>query len=131
MHTVLDAPRVRVIRTEEEYDSAVAEIDRLLDMDPEQGSEEYDRLELLSVLVQAYEEEHHPIDDAEVTPQDVVLFMLEQKGMERSDLNDLLGGKSRVSEFFSGVRPLSINQVRALRDRLGIPADLLISRAEA
>lgn len=130
MHTVLEAPRVHVIRTEEEYDSAVAEIDRLLDMDPEQGSEEYDRLELLSVLVQAYEEEHYPIDDAGVTPQDIVLFMLEQKGMDRSDLAPLLGGKSRVSEFFSGVRPLSMNQVRALRDHLGIPADLLISRVE-
>ncbi|MBA2245592.1 MAG: transcriptional regulator [Gemmatimonadetes bacterium] len=131
MHTVLDAPRIRVIRTEEEYETAVAEIDRLLDLEPESGTEEYDRLEVLSVFVQAYEEEHHPIDDASVTPQDIVRFMLEQKGMERSDLNELLGGKSRVSEFLNGVRPLSINQVRALRDHLGIPADLLISRAEA
>lgn len=51
---------------------------------------------------------------------------LEQKGLERSDLYDVMGGKSRVSEFFAGKRDLSMNQVRALRDVLGIPADLLI-----
>lgn len=52
--------------------------------------------------------------------------MLEQHGMARAQLVPLLGGKARVSEFFSGKRRLSIEQIRALRDTLGIPADLLI-----
>jgi HTH-type transcriptional regulator/antitoxin HigA len=52
--------------------------------------------------------------------------MLEQKGMTRADLHELMGGKARVSEFFAGKRSLSVAQIRALREELGIPADLLI-----
>jgi HTH-type transcriptional regulator/antitoxin HigA len=61
-----------------------------------------------------------------VTPQDVVDFMLDQKGMSRADLAEVMGGRSRVSEFFSGKRELSRGQIEALRDKLGIPADLLL-----
>jgi HTH-type transcriptional regulator/antitoxin HigA len=104
----------------------VAEIDRLLDADPKRGSEAHDRLEFLSVLVPAYEDAHDPIDDARSDPQSVVSFMLEQRGMTRAELAPLMGGKARVSEFFSGKRRLSIEQIRSLRDTLGIPADLLI-----
>jgi HTH-type transcriptional regulator/antitoxin HigA len=52
--------------------------------------------------------------------------MLEQHGMTRADLVPILGSKSRVSEFFAGKRPLSVSQIKALRDALGIPADLLL-----
>ena len=52
--------------------------------------------------------------------------MLEQRGMTRSQLAPMMGGRARVSEFFSGRRRLSMEQVRALRDALGIPADLLV-----
>lgn len=109
-----------------EYRAAVAEVDRLLDADPRRGSEEYERLEFLSVMIEAYEGEHDPLDESAGTPQGVVSFMLEQRGMVRADLNALMGGKARVSEFFSGKRALSVAQVRALRGALGIPADLLI-----
>jgi HTH-type transcriptional regulator/antitoxin HigA len=61
-----------------------------------------------------------------VTPQEAVSFMLEQKGMSRADLDDVMGGKSRVSEFFSGKRELSKSQVEVLRGMLGIPADILL-----
>ena len=53
-------------------------------------------------------------------------FMLEQKGMTRADLADAMGGRSRVSDFFRGVRPLSTGQIKILRELLGIPADLLL-----
>lgn len=115
-----------VLRTEAEYAEAVAEIDRLLDLDPEPSSPEADQLELLSVLVEAYDQEHNPIDDSDLTPQDVVDFVLEQRGMRRADLADLMGGRSRVSNFFSGKRELSRRQIEALRDLLNIPADLLL-----
>lgn len=65
-------------------------------------------------------------DEAGGTPQSVVEFMLEQRGMTRAELAPLMGGRSRVSDFFAGKRRLSMEQVRALRDALGIPADLLI-----
>ena len=55
--------------------------------------------------------------------------MLEQKGLMRSDLAKWLGGKSRVSKFFRGIRPLSLRQIDVLRQELGIPSDLLIGKS--
>jgi HTH-type transcriptional regulator/antitoxin HigA len=124
--TVLDFSTPHVLRNAKEYKAAVTEIDRLLDVDPKRGTEAYDRLEFLSVLVEAYEDQRDPIDESTGTPQSVVAFMLEQKGMTRADLRQLMGGKARVSEFFAGKRSLSVAQIRALREELGIPADLLI-----
>jgi HTH-type transcriptional regulator/antitoxin HigA len=126
MQTVIDIPTPHVLRTDEEYDVAVAEIDRLLDVDPAPFTEDSDRLELLAVLVEAYEARHDPIDDSDLTPQDVVDFMLDQKGMTRAELAGIMGGRSRVSDFFNGKRDLSRGQIEALRDKLGIPADLLM-----
>ena len=79
MADILDFTKPHVLRNEEEYDCAVAEIDTLLDTDPQPGSEAYERLEFLSVLVQAYEDTHLPAYE-QSTPQEVVDFMLEQKG---------------------------------------------------
>ena len=124
--TVLDIPTPHVLRTRDEYATAVAEIDRLLDLDPAPFSAEADRLELLSLLVEDYEARHDPIDDSDLTPQDVVEFMLEQRGMTRTDLAEAMGGRSRVSDFFNGKRELSKGQIVALRQLLGIPADLLM-----
>ena len=121
----LDFKKPHVLRNAREYKAAVAEIDDLLDREPRRGSEEYDRLEFLSVLVEAYEDEHDPMDETG-TPQSVVTFMLEQAGKTRADLAPIMGGRARVSEFFAGKRRLSIEQVKRLRDELGIPADLLI-----
>jgi HTH-type transcriptional regulator/antitoxin HigA len=126
MNTVLDIAAPHVVRTAAELAAAVAEIDRLLDADPQPPSAEYDRLELLSLLVEDYESRNNPIDDAALTPQDVVDFMLNQRGMTRADLAPLMGGRSRVSDFFNGRRALSRGQVQALREHLGIPADLLL-----
>ena len=125
MAEVLDFTQPHLLRNEEEYDIAVAEIDALLDADPPPRSEAYERLEFLSLLVQAYEDAHVPTYE-QSTPQEVVDFMLEQKGLSRADLAKWLGGRSRTSEFFSGTRPLSIRQIGALRAHLGIPADLLL-----
>lgn len=121
---LLDFTKPHVLRTEDEYEAAIAEIERLLDEDVEAGSEGYDRLEFLSVLVEHYEDAHYPIGS--VSPQQAVLFMLEQKRLERSDLDDVMGGKSRVSEFLNGKRDLSKTQVEGLRRLLGIRADVLL-----
>jgi HTH-type transcriptional regulator/antitoxin HigA len=122
----LDFRKPHVLRNAREYRAAVAEIDRLLDQDPKTGSEEFDRLEFLSVLVEAYEDKHDPLDESG-TPQSIVAFMLDQAGMTKADLAPLIGGRARVSEFFAGRRRLSIGQIKALRETLGIPADLLIA----
>ena len=124
-HTALDFSKPHVLRNAREYGAAVAEIDRLLDRDPARGSDAYDRLEFLSVLVADYEDRHEPLDEGG-TPQSVVDFMLEQRGMTRAELAPLIGGRGRVSEFFAGKRRLSLAQIQSLKEALGIPADLLI-----
>ena len=73
------------LRSDEEFYTAVAETGDLLAMDPRSGSGEHDRLEFLSSLVQAYEDTYFPIDE-QPTPQEVVDFMLEQRGLSRADL---------------------------------------------
>jgi len=125
MTTLLDFSRPHVLRDEEEYEAAVREIDALSDRDPPPGTEEHDRLRFLMVLVAAYDAEHYPDEMFATTPQAVVDFTLEQKGMVRAELTDALGGPGCVSDFFGG-KPLSRAQIVALRDLLGIPADLLL-----
>ncbi|MBX6333267.1 MAG: helix-turn-helix domain-containing protein [Gemmatimonadaceae bacterium] len=130
MGAVLDFSTPHVLRNEREYDAAVAEIDDLLDRKKLTRREE-ERLEFLTVLVQAYDEEHVRFGEGDVSPQEVVDFMLAQRGMTRAQLAPLFGGRSRVSDFFNGKRPLSMGQVQKLRAALGISADLLIAAPAA
>jgi HTH-type transcriptional regulator/antitoxin HigA len=125
---LLDFTKPHVLRSEAEYDAAIGEIERLLDADVEAGSEGYERLEFLSLLVEDYEERHYPMGT--VTPQEAVVFMMEQKGLERTDLDEVMGGKSRVSEFLNGKRELSKSQVEGLRRMLAIPADVLLGLSD-
>jgi HTH-type transcriptional regulator/antitoxin HigA len=120
----LDFSTPHLLRTEAEYDAAIAEIERLLDAEVARSSEGWDRLEFLSVLVEHYEDREFPV--GAVSPQQAVTFMLEQKGLERSDLDDVMGGKSRVSEFLNGKRDLSKAQIAGLHRMLGIPTDVLL-----
>jgi len=125
---LLDFSRPRILKTDREYKAAIAEIERLLDANVEAGSDDHDRLEFLSVLVEHYEDERYPMGI--VTPQQAVEFMLKQKGFVRSDLDKVMGGKGRVSEFLSGKRDLSKAQIEGLRRLLGIPADVLLGLGE-
>jgi HTH-type transcriptional regulator/antitoxin HigA len=118
----LDFGKPHPLRNEAEFKAAVAEIDALLEHNAAPGTEDGDRLDMLAILVEAYEDEH--LDIPEASPVEVVTFLLDQRGMTRADLEPLLGGKSRVSEFFAGVRELSKAQIRALRDTFHVPADL-------
>ncbi len=114
----IDAP----IKTETEYEAALAEIDRL--MDAAEGSPEADRLEVLSILVEAYENQHYPI--APPHPLDAIKFRMEQAGMTRKELEPYIGSRARVAEVLNGVRPLSLTMIRRLHTGLGIPLDSLI-----
>lgn len=129
MSRVLDYPNTHVLRNRGEYEKAVAEASEILSREPDAGTREMDRLEFLAVLIEAYEVENDPISEGGVTPQEVVDFVLEQQGLSRADLHEVLGGRSRVSEFFSGKRDLTLRQIKALSATLGIPPQLLIARA--
>jgi len=88
------------------------------------GTPEGDRVDVLTTLIQAYEAKHHPIPAPD--PIAAVLFMLEQKGLTRRDLEPAIGSRGRVSEVLSRKRPLTLPMVRALSALLDIPAQVLI-----
>ena len=113
---------VRPIRTEADYEAALAEIDHLLDA-PE-GSAAAEGLELFSILVEAYEEAHHPIDPPD--PIDAIHFRMEQQGLNRRDLEPYIGSRARVSKVLNRQRPLTLAMIRRLHRGLGIPTDSLI-----
>jgi HTH-type transcriptional regulator/antitoxin HigA len=125
-YLAMEISDAKPIASAEEYALASQALDALLDRQPQRDTADGDRLEWLSAAIEAYEAKHYPDEMFATSPQDVVDFILEQRGMQRGDLGEIMGGKSRVSEFFAGKRELSRTQIRALRDLLGIPADLLL-----
>jgi len=121
------APIEHPIRTKKEYEQYVEEIDALLEANPRAGAGAYDRLELLALLVEAYEDEHEEWAHDPPSPQSIVRFMAEQQGITPGEMAELMGGRSRLSDFYNGNRELSRGQIKAVRERLHIPADLLIA----
>lgn len=115
----------RVIKNHDEYEAYMEEASRLLEIDPELGSREGDRLELLALLIEDYEKNNYPIENTD--PVSAILFRMQEQGLKQKDLIPYLGSKSRVSEVLSGKRQLSIQMIRALNTGLGIPAEILIS----
>ncbi len=114
---------VKPIRTPEDYEAALQEIQSLFGAEP--GSPAADRLEVLVTLVGAYEDKHYPIP-APGDPVTVLEYYMESRGLTRSDLERYLGSRSRVSDVLNRRRSLSIEMIRRLHYGLGIPADFLI-----
>ena len=114
---------IKPLKTEKDYETALKEIDQLINSIP--GTPGHDRLEVLSVLVEAYEETNHPIYSDDVEPIDIIKFWLDQNGWTRKNLEPFLGSRAKVSEILTGKRALSITMIRRLVGA-GIPAELLI-----
>ncbi len=117
----------KIIKTEEEYTEALARVESLMDAKP--GTAKEEELELWSLLVERYEQEHFPIDMPD--PVEAIKFRMEQKGLQQKDLVQYFPGKNRVSEVLNYKRPLSIGMIRALNRGLKIPAEVLLSEATA
>jgi len=107
----------------------MAEVERL--WGAKSGTPEGDRLDVLATLIDAYETAHDPMDPPD--PVEAIKFRMEQQGMTRRDLEDIIGSRTRIAEILNGKRGLSIAMIRRLHDRLGISADVLIrpSRKDA
>ena len=118
--------KIKPIKTDKDYQSALARIEELMDAHP--GSPEEDELDVLATLVQAYEEKLFPIDPAH--PLEVIRLVMEQNDMIDKDLMPYIGSSGRVSEIMSGRRPLTIKMIRKLHKELNIPADALITEYE-
>lgn len=113
---------IRPIKNNEDYEWALAEIDKIFDAEPD--SPESDRLNILVTLVEVYEDVHFdlPLPDAVA----MLEYVMESRGLTRQDLQPYIGSRARVSEVLNRKRPLSLNMMRKLHVGLGISGDVLL-----
>ena len=117
---------LKPIRTRREYQAALREAEALWDSEP--GSPEGDRLEVLVLLIGAFEAARHPIEDPD--PIEFLEHVMESRGFTRKDLEPYIGSRARVSEILNRTRPLSLEMIRRLAEGLKLPAEVLIRRYE-
>lgn len=120
---------IHPIRTDADYKATLAEISALMESDPDLGTPEGDRLDILTTLVQAYEAKHFSIGAPD--PVEAIKFRMEQSGLSVKDLEPIIGKSNRVYEVLNRRRPLTLAMIRRLHARLGIPAEVLISETVA
>jgi len=113
---------VKPIRTRRDYEAALKEVERL--WGAKAKTRDGDRLDVLATLIDAYEAEQYPMDPPD--PIEAIKFRMEQQGLTRRDLEELIGTRTRIAEVLNGKRGLSIGMIRRLHGRLGISAEVLI-----
>jgi len=113
---------IRPIKTEKDYDFALARVNTLFDA--KSNTNEADELDILVTLIEKFEQKNYPIPEPD--PIEAIKFMMEQNGMTDADLGVILNSRSRVTEIFKRKRALTIRQIRLLTENLHIPASTLI-----
>ncbi len=116
------ATEVKPIRTEADYEAALAEVANL--WGAAANTTKGDRLDVLATLIEVYEAKHHAMDPPD--PVEAIKFRMDQQGLTRKDLEDIIGTRTRVAEVLNRKRSLSIGMIRRLHDKLGISAEVLI-----
>ena len=114
----------KIIKSDAEHEAALAHVETLMDAAP--GSKAEAELEVWSLLIEKYEEEHFPI--AAPDPVSAIEFRMEQLGLNRQDLLRYIPNKSKVSEVLGRRRPLSLPMIRSLQSGLKIPAEILLQK---
>lgn len=115
---------IRPIHNEVDYQAALRELSVYFDHEPLPGSSDGDRFEILLTLVEAYEAKHYPIDLPD--PVEAIKFRMDQAGLTPKDLVPAIGRINRVYEILNRKRPLTLNMIWKLHQKLGIPAECLI-----
>jgi HTH-type transcriptional regulator/antitoxin HigA len=113
------------IRDENDYDKVIAFMDKLLAR-PKLSKGQTDFFETWTVLIGAYEDEHHAIDTSDISGLDSLRYLMEQNGMTASDLGKLLGNRSLGSKILRGERELSKTHIRKLAERFKVNAGLFL-----
>jgi HTH-type transcriptional regulator/antitoxin HigA len=115
--------KIKAIKTEEDYQQALSRLEEIFHApaDTQKG----DEAEVLSILVEKYEDEHYPIDAPD--PIEAIKFRMEQMDMKKKDLAEIIGYKSRVSEVLSRKRKLTLKMIRNLHEKLNIPYESLMT----
>ncbi len=114
--------QIKLIKSHKDYLKTLAEIEELFDAKP--NTPQGDKLEILTMLVEAYEEKHHKIDFPD--PIDAIQYWMESRGIDRKELQKYLGSRARVSEILNKKRLLTLAMIRRLNTGLHIPAEILI-----
>ena len=115
---------IHPIRTEDDYRAALRELSAGFDNEPEPGTDEGDRFDILVTLVAAYEARHFPVSSPD--PIEAIRFRMEQASLSVKDLVPAIGQPNRVYEVLSGKRSLTLGMIRKLHRDFGIPAESLI-----
>jgi HTH-type transcriptional regulator / antitoxin HigA len=114
--------KIKPIHTEKDYKEAMSRLEDIFDANP--GTKEGDELELLSILIEKYEDEHFPIEAPD--PIEAIKFRMEQLGMEQKDLEGIIGSKGRVSEILNKKRKLTLKMIQSIIQNLHVPAEILL-----
>ena len=117
---------IQPIKTEQDYEAALRVVQEL--WEAEENTPDGDRLDVLITLVDAYEAIHHPIYPPD--PVAAIEFHMDQNDLTRSDLEEYIGTRARVSEVLNRRRGLSVEMIRNLHEGLGIPLESLIARSK-
>lgn len=115
---------IRALRTEADYDWALAEIARYFENQPAPGTAAADRFDVLASLIEAYEAKHWPIEPTD--PIEAIEYRMELSGYTQKDLSDLIGSRSRASEILKRKRPLTMQMAHKLSVEWNIPAEVLL-----
>lgn len=115
---------LKPIKNNQQYENALNRAYTLMQKNIQPDSKESDELEILSILVKEYENEHYPVPKP--NPIEAIKFRLEQMNMSEAELSEILGYRSRKSEVLSGKRKLNLAMIRKLTEKLHIPAEVLI-----
>ena len=113
---------LRPIKTESDYQNALQEIERLFDAEP--NSPECDRLDILTTLVEAYEQKHYPIEAPDAIS--AILYYLESRGLSEQDLAVSVGSQQEATAILNRQKPLTLDIIRRLNQDFNIPAEILI-----
>lgn len=116
--------KLKPIRNEREYDEAITEVEKLFAANPKKGTPKADKLEVLTLLINHYEEKRYPAMPPD--PIEAIKFRMDQMDLTRKDLELYMGSRSRVSEVLNHKRQLSLAMIRQLHQGLRIPAETLI-----
>jgi HTH-type transcriptional regulator/antitoxin HigA len=115
---------LKPIRNEEEYDKALEEVDRLMELNPPLGSKESDELEVLVLLIEKYEEKHWAISEPD--PIEAIKIRMQQMNLKQNDLVTYIGNSSKVSELLNRKISLSLTMIKNLASGLHLPFETLI-----
>jgi HTH-type transcriptional regulator/antitoxin HigA len=115
---------IRPIHTDADYKAALREVSAYFNNEPEPGTPDGDRFEVLVTLVEAYEAKHYPIELPD--PVEAIKFRMEQAGLSPKDLIPAIGRLNRVYEILARKRPLTLSMIWRLHEKFGIPAESLI-----